>query len=55
MKDELMMAVVFNYHLPLIEKIVSFTLPCEMESVMDVLGWNYSIDIGYNGNLTLAN
>jgi len=54
-RDELMMAVVFNYRKPLIEKILSVSLPCEIPVLMDVVTWDYSINIEYNGNLTLAN
>ena len=54
MHDECIMAVVFGYHVPLLEKILTYSLPCEYESVIDLFTNKLTIKFR-NGNLILSN
>jgi len=54
MRDECMMAVVFGYTAPLVEKVLLFSLPSECASVMDL--FSGKVDITFtNGNLVISN
>ena len=54
MHDECMMAVVFGFTTPLLEKILTYSLPSEYEFVMDLFRKNVEITIS-NGNLIISN
>ena len=54
MRDECLMAVVFGYTAPLLEKILTYSLPCEYESVLDLFSSEIEITIT-NGNLVISN
>jgi hypothetical protein len=54
MHDECVMAVVFGYHVPLLEKILSFSMPSEYESVKDLFASKVDIVVS-NGNLVITN
>jgi hypothetical protein len=54
MLDECMMAVVFGFTAPLLEKILIYSLPSEYESVIEL--FNNDIEIKFsNGNLVISN
>lgn len=55
MGDELLMAIVFRYNKPLSEKILSISHFSEIQSVLEVVSWNYSVSIEYNGNIKIRN
>jgi hypothetical protein len=52
--DECIMALVFGYTAPLLEKILTYSLPSEYESVMDLFSYDIEITIS-NGNLVISN
>lgn len=54
MHDECMMAVVFGYTAPLLEKILTYSLPSEYESVKDLFSNTVNITIN-KGNLVISN
>lgn len=54
MHDECIMALVFGCTAPLLEKILTYSLPCEYESVMDLFSSKIEISIR-NGNLVISN
>lgn len=54
MHDECMMAIVFGCTAPLLEKILTYSLPCEYESVMDLFSSEIEITTS-NGNLVISN
>ena len=54
MHDECMMAVVFGFTAPLLEKILTYSLPSEYEFVMDLFSNDIEITIS-NGNLVISN
>ena len=54
MHDECIMALVFGCTAPLLEKILTYSLPCEYESVMDLFSSKIEISIS-NGNLVISN
>ena len=52
--DECIMALVFGYTAPLLEKILAYSLPSEHESIIDL--FSNKIDIRFsNGNLVISN
>ncbi len=54
MHDECIMAVVFGFMPPLFEKIMSYSLPSEYTSLIDL--FTNSVDIKFsNGNLVISN
>ena len=54
MHDECIMAVIFGYISPLLEKILSFSLPSEKEEVLSL--FSDKVDIMFNnGNLVISN
>jgi len=55
MKDELSMAIVFGYNKPLSEKILSISHFFEIQSVLEVISWDYFVSIEYNGNIKIKN
>lgn len=54
MHDECIMAVTFGFTAPLLEKILTYSFPCEYESVMDLFSNEIEITIS-NGNLVISN
>jgi hypothetical protein len=54
MHDECIMAVVFGFTAPLLEKILFYSLPVEYESVMDLFTSNVAISFS-NGNIVISN
>jgi len=54
MHDECIMALVFGFTAPLIEKILIYSLPSEYEFVMDLFSNDIEITIS-NGNLVISN
>jgi len=54
MHDECIMALVFGFTAPLIEKILIDSLPSEYELVMDLFSNDIEISIS-NGNLVISN
>ena len=54
MHDECIMALVFGFTAPLLEKILTYSLPSEHESVMDLFSNEIEIRIS-NGNLVISN
>ncbi len=54
MHDECIMALVFGFTAPLLEKILTYSLPSEYESVMDLFSNEIEITIS-NGNLVISN
>ncbi|HAY39021.1 MAG TPA: hypothetical protein DCY53_06545 [Desulfobacteraceae bacterium] len=54
MQDECMMALVFDFTAPLLEKILIYSLPSEYEFVMDLFSDDIEITIS-NGNLIISN
>jgi hypothetical protein len=54
MHDECIMALVFGFTAPLLEKILTYSLPSEHESVMDLFSNEIEITIS-NGNLVISN
>ena len=55
MEDELSMAIVFGYNKPLSEKILSISHFSEIQSVLEVISWDYFVSIEYNGNIKIKN
>ena len=54
MHDECIMAVIFGYISPLLEKILSFSLPSEKEGVLSL--FSDKVDIMFNnGNIVISN
>ena len=54
MHDECIMAVVFGFTAPLMEKILSYSLPVEYEAVIDL--FTDKVDITFsNGNIVISN
>jgi len=54
MHDECIMAVVFGFTAPLLEKILLYSLPVEYESVIDL--FTSQVDITFsNGNIIISN
>ncbi len=52
--DECIMAVVFGFTTPLLEKILLYSLPVEHESVIDL--FTSKVDITFsNGNIVISN
>ena len=54
MHDECMMALVFGFTEPLLDKILSYSLPSEYEFVMDLFSDDIEITFS-NGNLVISN
>ena len=54
MHDECIMALVFGFATPLLEKILTYSLPSEYEFVMDLFSNDIEITIS-NGNLVISN
>ena len=54
MHDECMMALVFGFTEPLLDKILSYSLPSEYEFVMDLFSDDIEITFN-NGNLVISN
>jgi hypothetical protein len=54
MNDECMMALVFGFTAPLLEKILIYSLPSEYKFVMDLFSNDIEITIS-NGNLVISN
>ena len=54
MHDECMMALVFGFTAPLLEKVLTYSLPSEYELVMDLFSNDIDITIR-NGNLVISN
>lgn len=54
MHDECILAIVFGYHVPLLEKILAYSFPCEHESVIGLFTNKVDIKIR-NGNLIISN
>jgi len=54
MHDECMMALVFGFTIPLLDKILRYSLPSEYEFVMDLFSDDIEITIS-NGNLVISN
>jgi len=54
MHDECMMALVFSFTTPLLEKILTYSLPSEYEFIMDLFSNDIEITIS-NGNLVISN
>jgi hypothetical protein len=54
MQDECMMALVFGFTAPLLDKILSYSLPSEYEFVMDLFSDDIEITFS-NGNLVISN
>ena len=54
MHDECIMALVFDFTAPLLEKILIYSLPSEYEFVMDLFSNDIEITIS-NGNLVISN
>ena len=54
MHDECILALVFGFTDPLLEKILTYSFPCEYESVMDLFSSEIEITIS-NGNLVISN
>ena len=54
MYEECMIALVFGFTAPLIEKILIYSLPSEYEFVMDLFSYDIEITIS-NGNLVISN
>jgi len=54
MRDECIMAVMFGFTVPLLEKILLYSLPSEYETVMNL--FSKEVDITFsNGNLVISN
>lgn len=54
MHDECMMAVVFGFTAPLLDKILKYSLPSEYGFVMDLFSDDIEITVS-NGNLVISN
>jgi hypothetical protein len=54
MYDECLMAVTFGYTVPLLKKILSYSLPSEYETVMNLFSSEIDITLN-NGNLVISN
>ena len=54
MHDECMMALMFVFTAPLLDKILRYSLPSEYEFVMDLFSDDIEITIS-NGNLVISN
>ena len=54
MHDECMMALMFGFTAPLLDKILRYSLPSEYEFVMDLFSDDIEIIIS-NGNLVISN
>ena len=54
LRDECMMAVVFNYNAPLLAKILTLSHPSEFEDMIDLFADKIDIKIS-NGNLVISN
>jgi len=54
MHDECIMALVFGFTVPLLEKILIYSLPSEYEFVMDLFSNDIEITVS-NGNLVISN
>jgi hypothetical protein len=54
MHDECMMALMFGFTAPLLDKILRYSLPSEYEFVMDLFSDDIEITIS-NGNLVISN
>ncbi len=54
MHDECIMAVVFGFTTPLLEKILLYSLPAEYESVIDLFTSQVDVIIS-NGNIVISN
>jgi hypothetical protein len=54
MHDECMMALVFGFTAPLLDKILRYSLPSEYEFVMDLFRDDIEITVS-NGNLVISN
>jgi hypothetical protein len=54
MHDECVLALVFGFTDPLLEKILTYSFPCEYESVMDLFSNEIEITIS-NENLVISN
>jgi hypothetical protein len=54
MHDECMMALEFGITAPLLEKVLTYSLPSEYEFVMDLFGNDIEITFS-NGNLVISN
>ena len=54
MHDECIMAVTFGYVIPLLEKVLFFSLPSEHEDVLSLFSDKVNIMIN-NGNLVISN
>lgn len=54
MHDECMIAVVLGFTAPLLEKILTYSLPSEYEFILDLFSNDIEITIS-NGNLVISN
>jgi len=54
LNDECLMAVVFGYNAPLLDKILTFSHPSEIEYIIDLFAQKIDIRIS-NGNLVISN
>ena len=53
--DEAIMAVVFGYKLPLLEKVLKFSLPSEIYDVLSLFSHQIFVETSSNGNIIIHN
>ena len=53
--DEAVMAVVFGYNVPLLEKILKLSLPSEIDDVLSLFSRKIFVETSANGNIIIHN
>ncbi|MDH3722424.1 MAG: hypothetical protein OER74_13080 [Desulfobacteraceae bacterium] len=53
--DEAMMAVVFGYNVPLLEKVLKVSLPSEIDDVLSLFSHQIFVETSANGNIIIHN
>ena len=53
--DEAMMAIVFGYKVPLLEKVLKVSLPSEIDDVLLLFSHQIFIETSANGNIIIYN
>ena len=55
MYDEAMMAIVFKYNIPLLEKILQVSSPSEVDDVLTLFSSQIVVETSLNGNIVIHN
>ena len=53
--DEAMMAIVFGYNVPLLEKVLKISLPSEIDDVLSLFSHQIFVEMSTNGNIIIHN